>query len=316
MLSAAKILIVGCGQLGSRHLQSLALIQRDLDIHIVDPFQESLDKAKLLFKPSEKFRQNLSTHTSLDEIKNTRFDVTINASTSQSRLEILKNMKALEILSNFLILEKVLFQNISDYSEALNFIDDSSTWVNCPRRMYNFYQDLKSSIQGPIQAKFQAANWGLCCNSVHYIDLIQYLTGEKPLNINTEKLKKEVFPTKREGYIELYGVVAVEFDGGSTLELTCTEEPTEWQLEIQGKNFSYVNQEPKGTSVLNQKHIPIRAPYQSELTAIIVEKLLSTGKCDLATYKESQLAHVLLIRNLLEHYRKITKLNIDTLPIT
>ncbi len=316
MGNAAKILIVGCGQLGSRHLQSLSLVQRDLDIHIVDPFQESLTKAQGLFKTSEKFKQKLSAHTSLEEIKNTHFDVAINASTSQSRLEILKTMKQLEILSDFLVLEKVLFQNLSDYIEAKNYIDESKTWVNCPRRMYPFYQDLKSSVHGKVKAKFQGTNWGLCCNSVHYIDLIQYLTNEKPINVRTEKLQKKVYPTKREGYIEFFGSIMVEFDKGSELELTCLEEPIEWQLQIQGSNLDYISQELKGTSTLNQKDIPIRSQYQSELTAVFVEKFLSSGKSDLPTYQESQMAHTALIQNLLKHYQEVTNSNKTTLPIT
>lgn len=314
--NTAKILIVGCGQLGSRHLQSLSLVQRNLDIHIVDPFQESLDKAQLLFKASENFKQNISAHTSLTEIKNTHFDVTINASTSQRRLEILKNMRELEILSGFLVLEKVLFQSTSALEEARQFIDASKTWVNCPRRMYPFYQDLKTSIQGKIKANFQGPNWGLACNSVHYIDLIQYLTDEMPVALKTENLKNQVYPTKREGYIEFYGTITVEFDGGSQLELTCTEEPCDFQLEIKGQNLKYINQETQGTSTLNDKNIPIRAPYQSELTAILVEKLLSSGKCDLPTYSESQLAHTVMIQSLLKHYQKITNSSAKILPIT
>ena len=123
MSKKAKILIVGCGQLGSRHLQSLALVKRDLEIHIVDPYQDSLLKAQSLFKAPENFSQTLYAHTSLSETKNSHFDVTINASTSQSRLEILKNLKQFEILSDFLVLEKVLFQNISDYTEAIKYLD-------------------------------------------------------------------------------------------------------------------------------------------------------------------------------------------------
>lgn len=313
--NTAKILIVGCGQLGSRHLQSLALVERNLEIHIVDPFQESLDKAQVLFKASESFTQNLVAHSSLSQIKNSKFDITINASTSQGRLDILRSMKQLEILSDFIVLEKVLFQNLTAYDEAQRYMNESKTWVNCPRRMYPFYQDLKLTVSGPVHAKFQAANWGLCCNSVHYIDLLQYLTNEKPIRVNTN-LKNKVYPTKREGYIEFYGTISVEFNSGSQLELICTEEPCEWQLEIKNDKINYISQEVQGISTLNQKSIPIRAPYQSELTAIFVEQFLSSGSCDLPTYSESKLAHTTLIDSLLSHYQKITKTTTNTLPIT
>jgi threonine dehydrogenase-like Zn-dependent dehydrogenase len=42
-----NIAVVGAGQLGSRHLQSLKGIQLDVRIVVIDPNQESLEIAKL-----------------------------------------------------------------------------------------------------------------------------------------------------------------------------------------------------------------------------------------------------------------------------
>ena len=44
------VLVIGAGQLGSRHLQALKLVQNDLSISVVDPFQASLDVAKERFE--------------------------------------------------------------------------------------------------------------------------------------------------------------------------------------------------------------------------------------------------------------------------
>ena len=41
-----KILIAGCGQLGTRHLQSLAKAGEAFIIDLLDPFVDSLNKAK------------------------------------------------------------------------------------------------------------------------------------------------------------------------------------------------------------------------------------------------------------------------------
>ena len=45
-----NVAIIGAGQLGSRHLSSLALSVNDLEIQVVDPFQGSLEVAKSRFE--------------------------------------------------------------------------------------------------------------------------------------------------------------------------------------------------------------------------------------------------------------------------
>ena len=57
-------------------------------------------------------------------------------------------------------------------------------------------------------------------------------------------------------------------------------------------------------------------PYQSEMTHIWVNDILSKGYCDLPTYSNSSTLHLELIRVFTEHLKKITgKIN-NVCPIT
>ncbi len=53
MKSDARVLIVGCGEIGTRHLQAVASLAMISSVEIVDPNQQSLElgKARLLEIP-------------------------------------------------------------------------------------------------------------------------------------------------------------------------------------------------------------------------------------------------------------------------
>ena len=49
-----NILIIGCGSIGSRHLQSLASSSHELNIYVVDTETKSLQRAKKLYEEIDK----------------------------------------------------------------------------------------------------------------------------------------------------------------------------------------------------------------------------------------------------------------------
>ena len=88
-----KILLIGAGQLGSRHLQALALLKQSCAIIVVDTNENSLKIAKLRFeeiKGSEKHKVSYQT-----EIKNSKFlhfNLCIIATNSKIRSLIIKEL--------------------------------------------------------------------------------------------------------------------------------------------------------------------------------------------------------------------------------
>ena len=69
--------------------------------------------------------------------------------------------------------------------------------------------------------KISGRNWGLCCNSVHYIDLFKSFIRDKEIFITKNKLRNEIFESKRNGYFELYGNFSLSNIKGDKLTISC-----------------------------------------------------------------------------------------------
>src|SRR5690606_20858382 len=120
------------------------------------------------------------------------------------------------------ILEKVLFDRLGDYQifEDLLAESGSAAWVNTPRRSFKGYQRLREK-HGPSIASIHVSgkNWGMACNSIHFMDLASYLMDDSGANLNLSGHLHEL-PCKRRGFIELGGSFEVTGDR-LRLELMC-----------------------------------------------------------------------------------------------
>ena len=59
-------------------------------------------------------------------------------------------------------------------------------------------------------------NWGLMCNTINYLDVFSWLTDEKLVSINSDRLDKKWFVSKRDQYMEVNGVLNAFFSNGSS----------------------------------------------------------------------------------------------------
>ena len=60
--SSKKVVIIGAGNIGSRHLQALKAVKIPLEIFVIDPSQASLDLSKERYKsmPEGKFSEEVN----------------------------------------------------------------------------------------------------------------------------------------------------------------------------------------------------------------------------------------------------------------
>lgn len=73
---------------------------------------------------------------------------------------------------------------------------DTKCWVNHPRRMYPFYQELRQKLK-KANFSISGGDWGLACNGLHFLDLISYLSSSNDFKLNTDFLDKQLKETKR-----------------------------------------------------------------------------------------------------------------------
>lgn len=324
-----KIMIIGCGGVGSRHLQALCKMEIPVRLFAVDPNEESLQKAQMLVSEvvpnknieSVKFSKELPKD--IDEI-----DLCIISTSSNVRLNVLK-----QVLSSFsvknIILEKVLFQSIEELDEAKNIINKKKIkcWVNCYRREEKFWNEMKEFFYGNSNMKlyYGKSDWSMCCNSIHIIDLVVWLFNDKIKYIENSNLNNTIYESKRQGFIELTGILSGELENGATFKLESTygipQEKVEFEI-ISNTRKLVVNEE-EGKAILykfENNWIPeeykFHIPFQSEKTQKIAKKILETGQCDLTTLDESVEIHKPLLNSFIDHLNKISNSKYSYCPIT
>ncbi|GAB4284913.1 MAG: hypothetical protein Kow0068_10140 [Marinilabiliales bacterium] len=322
-----KISIIGAGQLGSRHLQALAKTNLEVSIEVVEPDINAAETAKQRFLEmgdNSKIKA-LSFFNSIDKLS-TELDLVIVATNSNVRYEVTKQLLSKKSVKN-LVLEKVLFQEISHYYDIENLLSETKTecWVNHPRRMFPFYQQLKKELTGikQISFTFQGGNWGLACNGLHLLDIFSYLSGENILNINSDFLNKKIYKSKRENFIEFNGKL-IGTIGQHFFSLFSIEYTTPTFLTISSDKLIAVIDETNGYARIvseenGWKWETIQNKiiyYQSELTHTLIEDILINKVCNLPIYKEAMSLHITFIQALMAFMEKVDGKQHKNCPIT
>lgn len=302
-----NIQIVGAGQLGSRHLQALSLVEQPLSIEVIDPNPDSLAVAQQRYESMPDATRHQVTY-SLQAGTGKQWDVVINASSAKHRAAIIDTLlKNNEV--KHLVLEKLLFCQEKDYASTQALIEKQQThaWVNCCMRMMPFYQQLSTQFSGQaIQFFLTGGQYGLVTNAIHYLDYMVYLTGCQEFTLDTYYLDKAVTDSKRSGYLELTGTLMAKFANGSLGHITCDKNgQAPIQIDIRSQQQHVVSyewlQKANIAGADNQWQWCEQAaniPYQSEMTAKLVNDLLTQDHCQLTPFNQSVMTHQQLLRPL------------------
>ena len=212
-----KILLVGLGVLGIRHLQSISKL--DVSIDVLEISKKTIDSnIKYIDKNNIK---KISFLTGYDTVAE-NYDICIIATSSKPRLSIIKDLQD-RCSWDFLILEKFLFPYKEEFFvfESLYRFDINKVFINCPRRYYPDYIKIKRSNKAQCTGiKVIGNNWGLGTNGIHFLDLHRYFTGECIESSSANALKAT--ESKRNGYSEISGEILFKTQS-SELKLTCSK---------------------------------------------------------------------------------------------
>lgn len=296
-----NVLMVGAGNLGRRHLQSLKNCENDLKIHVVEPYAQALELAESTYGAAELKGgdKQVGFYNSMDQVPS-EIDVAVVATPATGRLEILDAV--LSKGTQYVVLEKIAFNSDDDIERAKRLIEEKvkGAWVNCPRRMNPFYQALKERLRLEKIKQFEVVgeNFGMACNAIHFIDLFSYLGGEKDYSISLEAVD-QVLPSKREGYIEFFGQISGEFVEGGQFRLAClpSDSGVSFKVRVETTDHQYlideVNRRVEITNCHNAKReeCDFRQPFQSELTGPLVDDILRIQSCALTGFDESMALH-------------------------
>jgi len=319
-----NIIIIGLGEIGSRHLQALTKCNFLVNISCVDPSYESIEIAKSrVFSSSSDNVSSLNYYQSFEDIPK-KIDLAIIATNAKIRLEALKSLVNRSKVKNILF-EKVLFQKITEFEEASSIlkVNGINSWVNCPRRVWPLYKEVRSYLEHKEDILFELKGgmWGMGCNSIHFIDIFEWLTSSKISVVDTEALDSQILESKRPGFKEFGGTLEVKFTRNNTLLLkSYLKEERASIIEISGKGFKLTIDEISGTLIseeggrIKSKNFPI--PYQSHLSNLVAEDILMNNRTALPSFSESSRQHIPMLSSFQKHVENITGTKIDYCPIT
>ena len=319
----SSILIIGAGQLGSRHLQGVLQSNKVSVITVVDP---SISALRLTTKRAEEvtnYNKNILVSYLTEVPAKSFFDICIIATSADVRAFVTRDLLKKSSVKH-IIFEKVLFQRSSDYFDIKKLLDDMSVqgWVNCPRRTFSTYKTIKEEIDinMPVCIQVKGDNWGLGCNSIHFIDIFAYLVESSSIDAVSFHFTNEVVESKRVGFYEIFGTIELCI-GVHSLSLECnSEDSMKLTVSLSNGEDAYfideIEQYWRRTLKEDGEKISYKPQFQSELTGKIVDQLLACSSCELTPLAESIELHMPLISCIQNHISTVFNKKFDFCPIT
>ena len=307
-----SIVIVGAGQLGSRHLQALKAVPTPLDIHVVEPRDEAAKVARE--------RYDAVAGGAGHRIAFARepaglppIDIAIVATNSDRRADAVRALLAATPV-RLMVLEKLLFDRREDYAAIGALLASSRTraWVNCTMRMVPAYERIRGMLGGgPVHYRVTGGNYGLVTNAIHYLDHMVHLTACESYAVDTSALDPEPVNSKRAGFLELTGTLVARFADGSRCEVTSFPAGSAPVLvEISGRKTRAIVREAEGRAWISSEgaqwkweEVEAAIPFQSVLTTWLVDDLLARGECALVPFHTAAGTHLQLLDPLLAFVR-------------
>lgn len=325
-----RVLIVGCGQLGSRHLQAVSTLPMVGEVEIVDPKPEALEVARKLLTDTPKRQSSISFRwvSSIEEASKGG-DLCIVATQAGGRCQLLQEVVS-ELGYKSFLLEKIVERSPSKYEALLNFVKERkiSVWVNCKTRAYPVHKWIKSRMQPgePIVYSEVGGNHGLANNGIHSADLFAFYDEARDIkNVGTQ-IDSILHPSKRgSALFDLSGSLYGLSSNGSHFILSFSSQhfhpPV---LSIVTTKYRWVVDhvqrwafESNAASGGAWSPIPFEGNLLvSEMTKAFVTDILVSGRCGLPTLKDCFPAHRFILGSLLPHFNKLSKTERDYCPVT
>ena len=321
-----RIILVGCGKIGSRHLQAIAKLSHEVKVDIVEPSYDAQSLAKLRLNEIsyDRAHHEFFWHKSINELTNVG-EIVIIATKSIGRVDLISELVN-KGNTRFLI-EKVVCQSVSEYNRLLEKINESNgkAWVNTTPRCFKSYHRIKELLQEEsvicFSVKTNSKN-GLGTNAIHFIDLFSWLIEDNEITLDGKLLSDELLPNKRgQSFKEFSGTITGTVKNGSSLSLTFLPNLSdEIILEISTNRLKIIINETnnKITTYGGVKDYNLEFNYEhvSSTSTHIIDNILKNDKCLLPTLNESFNGHSELFRIFNAHINKLSKEDVELCPIT
>ncbi len=321
-----RLLLVSCGEIGSRHLQALTRLKYPLEINVVESYSPSIDKALIRFKEAVGNRQDiiLNWFNSIDEIVVVP-DLVISASNSKNRAASLIQL-AEKGCRKFLV-EKMVCQSSLEYELVLKTFKKYGVYarVNLNRRYFPLIRKIKDLIgDDVISMSVNAGNIGLGCNAIHYLDYFKFLIGHSIYWTECSALNSPLEPNRRgTDYVELSGSFLISSERGDRLFIDFNRSfdylPA---LVINSNRYKIFIDEQSGKAVfkeLNKETAWFEDKFEFVYQSVLTDKYIldiENNTCLLPTIEESFEEHKVLFDIFLKHINRVQGSELTLCPVT
>lgn len=324
-----RVLIIGCGQLGSRHLQAVSALPLVTDIDVVDPNPASLSLGQERLQQVVDQQPNVRVRW-LAELAAAApgGHLCIMATQATKRLALVKQAAAMGYRT--FLLEKIVTQSAAEYRDLLALADaqELSIWVNCQERTYPFHQRVRTRIEPsePVVFTSVGGNHGLACNGIHLADLFAFYTGAQEIQSAGAHIDPQLHTSKRGASVydlsgSLHGyttngsqmTIVLAGDHRAPYQITIATRRARWIVDY-ASQWAWESREEN-----NWTWAPIR--FEGELrvsytTRQFASDILTHRKCSLPTLAEAFTAHRFILNELQPHFNHLLGTELRYCPVT
>jgi len=318
-----KVLVCGCGNLGRWHIVGLGKSEHDITVYAMDASDNALKSIDELIGSYLSGFSNLKIHkyplngSILCDLPD--MDLVIVATTAFGRDEVVRQLCSM-INSDYWLIEKPIAQSTERIRAIEQSLRGERAYVNHPRRIMPWHQEIKSVIAevGEVVVDVKYPRLAIAGNISHYLDLLNWWTGEKPVSVTIDGPENSWYPAKRNNFFEFGGELEVVFDGGSVLRIQSGETLGDKNLRVFSQGcFSGWIDETLGVAEFDHgQTIKGSILPQSTLTGVVLDNLVSLGASDLPSLSLSAEINILTTDALLENWNASFSGHDLTLPIT
>lgn len=329
--SGTRILLVGCGEIGSRHLQAVVRLPQVTRVEIVDPRPEAwaLGRARVADVPDRCPATELRWLSALEEAS-PGGALCIVATQAEGRSRLVREV-AEQLGYRAFLLEKIVTQSVREIEELVAYVRqrELSVWVNFMTRAYPVFQRVKQRLdpEEPIFFSSVGGNRGLATNGMHDADLFACLDGASRIEPAGCALVDPILhPSKRGRTVfDLSGTLHGCTQKGSQMVLSYMPGHAGWPyITIATPRYRWIIDHVQHTMAESDaasgwawRVVPCECNILvSQMTTVFAAEILAAGRCDLPTLAESLVAHRFILGELQPHFNRLLEQATDLCPVT
>lgn len=210
-----NILVVGFGNMGCRHAQSLLKRKDEDKIIVIEPNKETVKSNKIRIGDLE---NRLIFIDTIEDLK-LKIDFAIIATSSNPRFDIV--LKLLSFGVKKFLIEKVVFQSEKQFKKVIQKLHEfkAEAYCNFVNRYFSNYQLIKSELSKdkPFKMIVSGGEFGLGCSSLHYMDLFEYMCNDYCKMVSSSLNLSNSKNSRGETYKEVNGLLLLKSSKGDKL---------------------------------------------------------------------------------------------------